>query len=194
MSLPTDPPYCLIYPMSYVGDIELDHFDTCNNPAGTRLHHCKCCATLQYMNDNPNQHSKYSGSQLILPHRVQYKEQLFPEILEPQNHRGLLTDSTNKEPFPMELVGDFRSTDPIFKGCYGDSLLYTDIELGHLRWHGIHLPPYQGEIPTPPAASYLQARQPKVTKRSPPRAVTPNPSVESPKTKCSGSKGGPQCS
>ena len=31
-------------------------------------------------------------------------------------------------------------------------------------------------------------------KWSPPRAVTPNPSVESPKTKCSGSKGGPHCS
>ena len=84
--------------------------------------------------------------------------------------------------------------DPIFKGCYGDSLLYTDVELGQLRWHGIHLPPYQGEIPTPPAPSYLQARQPKVTKWSPPRAATPNPSVESLKTKCSGSKGRTHCS
>ena len=91
-------------------------------------------------------------------------------------------------------MGDFRSTDLIFKGCYGDSLLYTDIELGRLRWHGIHLPPYWGEIPTPLAPSYLQARQPKVMKRFPPRAVTPNPSVESPKTKHSGGKGGPHCS
>ena len=91
----------------------------------------------------------------------------------------------------MELVGDFRSMDPIFKGCYGDSLLYTDIELGRLRQHGIHLPLYWGEIPTPLAPSYLQARQPKVMKWSPPRAVTPNPSVESPKTKCSSDKGGP---
>ena len=90
----------------------------------------------------------------------------------------------------MELVGDFRSTDPIFKGCYGDSFLYTDVDLGRLRWHGIHLPPYWSEIPAPPAPSYLQARQPKSTKRSPPRAATPNPAVESPKAKCSGSKGG----
>ena len=94
----------------------------------------------------------------------------------------------------MELVGDFRSMDPIFKGCYGDSLLYTDIELGQLRQHGIHLPPFWGEIPAPLAPSYLQARQPKVMKWSPPRAVTPNPSVESPKTKHSGGKGRPHCS
>ena len=74
--------------------------------------------------------TEYSGSQLILPHGAQYKERLFPEILKLQNHQGLLTNPTNKEPFPMELVGDFRSTDLIFKGCYSDSLLYTDVELG----------------------------------------------------------------
>ena len=90
----------------------------------------------------------------------------------------------------MELVGDFRSTDPIFKGCYGDSFLHSDADLGQLRWHGIHLPPYQSEIPAPLAPSYLQARQPKASKWSPPGATTPNPAVESPNAKCSGGKGG----
>ena len=74
------------------------------------------------MNDDPNQHREYAGSCLILPHRAQYQERLFPEILEPQNHQELLTDSITKEPFPMKILGDFRSTDPIFKGSYGDSL------------------------------------------------------------------------
>ena len=37
MSIPTDPCYCLVYPTSYVRDIELDHFDTRNNPP-TLLH------------------------------------------------------------------------------------------------------------------------------------------------------------
>ena len=115
MSIPTDPPYCLIYPMSYVKDVELDHFNTHNNPAGTCLCHCMCCATLQHMNDDPHHHREYGGRHLILPCGAQYKEQLFPKILEPQNHRALLTDPITKEPFPMELVGDFRSTDPIFK-------------------------------------------------------------------------------
>ena len=81
--------------------------------------------------------------------------------------------------------------DSIFKGCYGDSLLYTGGELDRPRWQGIHLPPYRGEIPTALAPSYQQARQPKVTKQSPPWAVTPSPPVESPKAKCSGGKGSP---
>ena len=157
MSVPTDPPYCLIYPTSYMKDVEPDHFDTCNNPARTHLPHCICCTTLQHMSDDPHHHREYGGSHLILPHRVQYKERLCPEILEPQNHRGLLTDPITKEPFPRELVGDFRSTDPIFTGCYGDSFLYSDLDLGRLRQHGIHLPPYWGEILAPPAPSYLQA-------------------------------------
>ena len=177
--------------MSYMRDVEPDHFDTHNNPVGTHLRHCMCRATLQYMNADPKQCRKYSRSHLILPHGAQYKERLFPEILEPWNHREPLTDSSTKEPFPMELVGDFWVADPIFKGCYGDSLLYSDAELHQLRWWKIHLPAYWGEIPVPLAPSYWQARQPEVMKQSPPRAATPNPSVESPKTINSSSKGGP---
>ena len=190
MSIPMNPPYCLIYPMSYMKGVELDHFDTCNNPAGTCLHHCICCVTLQHMNDDPLLHKEYGESHLILPHGAQYKEQLFLKILEQQNQWAPLTDPVTKEPFPMKLVGDFRSTDPIFKGCYGDSFLYSDVDLGQLRQCGIHLSPYQSEILAPPAPSYLQAKQPKATKQSPPWAMTPNPAVESPKTKCSSGKDG----
>ena len=74
MSIPTDPPYCLVYPTSYMKDVEPDHFDTCNNLARTCLHHCMCLTTLQHMNDDPNQHREYSGSCLILPCGAQYKE------------------------------------------------------------------------------------------------------------------------
>ena len=74
MSIPMDQPYCLIYLMSYMKDVELDLFDTHNNLARTCLHHCICCTTLQHMNDNPNQCREYSGSPLILPHGAQYKE------------------------------------------------------------------------------------------------------------------------
>ena len=41
-SIPTDPPYCLVYPTSYVKGIEPDHFDTCNSPVGIHLHRCVC--------------------------------------------------------------------------------------------------------------------------------------------------------
>ena len=89
----------------------------------------------------------------------------------------------------MELVGDFRSTDPISKGCYGDWFLYSYMDLCQLRQHVIHLPPYWSEIPAPLAPSYLQAKQLKATKQSPLWAMTPNLVVESPKTKHSGGKG-----
>ena len=88
MSIPTDPPYCLVYPTSYIKDVEPDHFDTHNNLAGPRLHHCICCATLQFSNDDPKECTNYTGSCLILPHRAQYNNRLFPAILEPWNHHG----------------------------------------------------------------------------------------------------------
>ena len=131
--------------------------------------------------EHPRYCRAYGGSHLILPHAAQYKERLFPEILKPQNHWALLTDPMTKEPFPMELMEDFRSTDPIFKGCYGNSFLYSNVDLGQLRRWETHLPPYWGEIPTPLAPSYPQAKQSE--------AAMPTTAAESPKTKCSGSKG-----
>ena len=54
----------------------------------------------------------------------------------------------------MEVVGDFKATDPIFKGCYRDSLLYSEDDLVQLRWQKVYLPTFQEEIPMPPALSY----------------------------------------
>ena len=108
MCIPMDPPYCLIYPTSYVRDVDPDHFDTHNNPTRTCLHHCICCTTLQFANDDPDKCRKYSGNHLILPHGAQYNDRLFPVILKLWNHQELLMGSLTKEPFPMELVGISR--------------------------------------------------------------------------------------
>ena len=129
MSIPMDPPYCLVYPTSYIKGVEPDHFDTCNSPSGMRLHHCVCYATLQFSNNDPKLCTQYVGSCLILPHRAQYNDRLYLSILEPQNHRGPLIDPATGKPCPLEVVGDFRATDPVFKGCYGDSLLYSEADL-----------------------------------------------------------------
>ena len=149
MSIPTDPPYCLVYPTSYVRDADPDHFDTHNNLAGTHLHRCVCHTTQQFNNDEPKECTNYTGSHLILPHGAQYNDRLFPTILEPRNRHGPLIDCTMGKPYPMEMVGDFQVVDPIFKGCYGDSLLYSNADLHWLRWWGIHLPMFQGEIHWP---------------------------------------------
>ena len=95
------------------------------------------------------------------------------------------------EPCPLEVVGDFRAMDPIFKGCYGDSLLYSKADLAQLRQQKVYLPAFQGEIPVPPAPSYWQVREPAVTKQSPHRVAALDTSGESPKAKHSSSKGGP---
>ena len=181
MSVPTDPPYCLVYPTSYIKGAEPDHFDTCNSPTGMCLHHCICRAILQFSNDDPKEHTNYIRSHLILPHGVQYNEWLYPSILEPWNHHGPLIDPTTGEPYPMEVVGNFRATDLIFKGCYRDSFLYSNEDLARLRQRKIYLPTFQGQIPVPPAPSYWQVREPAATKQSPHRAAAPNTSVESPK-------------
>ena len=192
MSIPMNPPYCLVYPTSYVKDVELDHFDTCNKPAGMCLHCCICHATLQFSNDKPKECTNYARSHLILPHRAQYNDRLFLDILEPRNHCSPLIDPTTGEPYPMEMVGNFKVTDLIFKGCYGDTLLYSDADLCWLKWWGIYLPTFQGEIPMPPAPSYQQVREPMVTKQSPHRVAASDAPAESPKAKCSSSKSGPQ--
>ena len=153
MSIPTDTPYCLVYLTSYVKGIEPDHFNTCNSPVGTRLHHCVCCATLQFSNNDPKQRTQYVRSRLILPLGAQYNDWLYPSILEPRNHCGPLIDPVMGEPCPLEVVGDFRAADSIFKGCYGDSLLYSEAYLARLRWQKVYLPAFQGEIPMPPAPS-----------------------------------------
>ena len=185
MSIPTDPPYCLVYPTSYVKGIKLDHFDTHNSPAGMRLHHCVCRTTLQFSNNNPKERTNYIGSHLILPRGVQYKDQLYPSILEPQNHHVLLIDPTTGELCPMEVVGNFRAVDPIFKGCYGDSLLYSKADLAQLRQQKVYLPAYQGKSPchlphlTSKSGSQLQPSNPctgwqlRTHLQSPPRPSGP---------------------
>ena len=191
MSIPMDPPYCLVYPTRYVKGVKPDHFDTHNSPTGKSLHRCVCHATLQFSNNDPKQHTKCIGSCLILPRGVQYNDWLYPTILELRNHRSPLIDPAMGEPCPMEVVGNFRAVDTIFKGCYGDSLLYSEDDLAQLRWQKIYLPTFQGEIPMTPAPSYQQVREPAVTKQSPHRAAAPATSVESPKAKHSSSKSGP---
>ena len=52
-----------------------------------------------------------------------------------------------REHYPMEMVGDFWVEDLIFKGCYGDSLLYSDAHLCQLRWRGITSPCSRGRSP-----------------------------------------------
>ena len=159
MSIPTDPPYCLVYPTTYIKGVKPDHFDT--------------------------------WTQGVPPCGVQYNDCLYPAILEPWNHCGPLIDPIMGEPCPMEVVSDFKAVNPIFKGSYGDSFLYSENDLARLRQQKVYLPVFQEEIPVPPTLSYWQSREPVAAKQSPHRVAAPDTSVESPKTRCSSSKSRP---
>ena len=65
----------------------------------------------------------------------------------------------------MEVVGDFKAMDPIFKGSYGDSFMYSEDDLARLRQQKVYLPTFQ-EIPVPPALSYQQNSKPVAVKQS----------------------------
>ena len=91
----------------------------------------------------------------------------------------------------MEVVGNFRAMDPIFKGSYGDSFLYSEDDLVRLRLHKVYLPTFQEEIPMPPTPSYRQSREPATAKQSLHRAAVLDTAMESPKTRRSSSKSGP---
>ena len=95
------------------------------------------------------------------------------------------------EPCPMEVVGDFKAMDQIFKGSYRNSFLYLEDDLAQLRQQKVYLPTFQEEIPMPPAPFYRQGSKPAAAKQSPHRAAAPDTSVESPKTRFSSSKSGP---
>ena len=107
MAVPTDPLYCLVYPTMYNNDMEdQNHFNTAASPSGLHTHSCICHTLLQHVDMDPVCQKTYEGSHLIIPHGAQYRT-LFPEIVIPHNHQGLLIDHNTEEPYPMAATGDF---------------------------------------------------------------------------------------
>ena len=68
MAVPTDPPYCLVYPtMCNDGAKDQTHFNTVASPSGMHTHVCMCHSLLQFMNKDPKNRRTYEGSRLIAP-------------------------------------------------------------------------------------------------------------------------------
>ena len=135
MAMPSDPPYCLMYPNIYSDEVVLqnqNHFNTVGGPPRLCTSSCICCTLLQYADLTEAHRWKYNGSHLIVPWGAQYKT-LLPKITMPCNHQGLLLDLHSGKPFPMVLVGDFSLVDKIFPGMPGDSLLFNGDELTKLQ-------------------------------------------------------------
>ena len=99
MAISTNPPHCLVYPTVYNNDVEdQNHFNTAASPSGMCTHSCICCTLLQHADKDPVHWRTYEGSCLVIPHGTQYRT-LFPEIVGPHNHWGLLIDHKTCAPW-----------------------------------------------------------------------------------------------
>ena len=98
-------------------------------------HACMCRALLQLADKDPDCQRTYQGSHLIVPHGAQYRI-LFPEMVMPHNHQGLLIDQNTGEPYPMATAGDFCLVHPLFPGSPGDGLLFKEDDLNRLKTKG----------------------------------------------------------
>ena len=135
MALPTDPPYCLMYPNIYSSTIpekDRHHFNIRGSPPGVHTCVCICRALLQHANKSADHRQQHHRSHLVIPWGVQY-DHLLPKIMMLRNHQAPLVDLSMGEPFPLVPVGDFQLEDNIFPGTPSDSLLYTSKELMKLR-------------------------------------------------------------
>ena len=133
--VPTEPPYCLIYPTMYETEVPAEdqhHFNTRGNPVGMHTGACMCLALLQLADTQPALQLTFKGSCLIIPHGTQYKN-LFPEIMALHNHWGPLKDPKTGLPFPMEAVEVFCLVDRLFPGIAGASLVFCKADLTELK-------------------------------------------------------------
>ena len=151
MAIPTDPPYCLVYPTIYSNDVDIknqNHFNTVASPPGLYTCSCICCTLLQHADLMEAHKWKYNGSCLIVPWGTPYKT-LFPKITMLHNHWGLPINHSNEKPNPMVPIGDFSLVDKIFPGSPTDSLLFNGKELARLKRKGYQISTFQGEKPHP---------------------------------------------
>ena len=82
MAVPTDPPYCLVYPNIYSNKVppeDKNHFNIKGGPPGLCSHTCICHTLLEHADLSEAHRQKYHGSCLAIPPGAQYNH-LLPEI------------------------------------------------------------------------------------------------------------------
>ena len=127
MAPPTEPLYCLVYPIHFFNDMPEDlknqlHMDLF--PLGLCCWECVCHRLIQWANLHEKWETIMGSSRFLLPHRAQYNDNLLPQLIRPWNHRSLLMDPVMAQPYPMVKVGGFTMQDPLFPGTVGDSYVY----------------------------------------------------------------------
>ena len=114
MAVPTDPPYCLMYPNIYSNKVpskDKNHFNIGGGPPG--LHRC---ALLWHADLSEAHRWKYYGSCLVIPQGAQYSH-LLPEITMLHNSRVPLIDLHSREPtlWSQWVTSNWKTR--FFQGC-----------------------------------------------------------------------------
>ena len=155
MAPPTEPPYCLVYPIHFFNDMPEDlknqlHMDLF--PPGLCCWECVCHRLIHLANLHEKWETIMGGSHFLLPRGAQYNDNLLPRLIRPWNHRILLVDPVTAQPYPMVEVGSFTMQDPLFPGTAGDSYIYWGDARKWLEERGYQVLKYTGPGPEVPLA------------------------------------------
>ena len=110
MAPPTEPPYCLVYPIHFFNDMPGDLRNQLHKdlfPLGLCCWECVCCQLIQWANLHEKWETIMGGSRFLLPRGAQYDDNPLPQLIRPQNHRSLLMEPVMAWPYPMVEVGSF---------------------------------------------------------------------------------------
>ena len=146
MAFAMEPPYCVAYAAEYQDKdpSKMTSRDPENHWYVTVSDKMVVRRLLSVPNWDPSERKCIKGGHLLIPRGVQYGPKLFPELVVPCNHAGLLIDPAMGQDAPLRTIGSFRDVDPIFPGFPGDLALFTAKEVTQLKELGVLTP-----LPTP---------------------------------------------
>ena len=167
MGFATDPPFCMVYPLSFVhkdDPAQMTFRSQQNHPISFTADVLLVCQLLtrdcsldEYMMDRCHQH-------LLIPRGVHFLPNLFPQIVVPRNHVAPYHDLKMGEVVPFVTVGPFVSTDTLFPGKTGDLELFTNKEVVALSNVGVLKSPTTG-MSTPKLPSLASKWEPDSSTR-----------------------------
>ena len=149
MGFATEPPYCVAYAADYrdKDPSKMTPRETLNHTYAMVSDNMMVRRLLSVLNWDPSERKHTKGGRLLIPRGVQFGPKLFPEIVIPRNHAGLLVDSAMGHDAPFWTVGSFQAVDPIFPGFPGDLELFTAEEVAKLKELGVLTPQPVPECP-----------------------------------------------
>ena len=95
MAPPTEPLYCLVYPIHFFNDTPEDlknQLHTDLFPQGLHCRECVCHQLIQRANLHEKWETIMGGSRFLLLRRAQYDDNQLPQLIRLQNHRSLLVE------------------------------------------------------------------------------------------------------